>query len=62
MRGHLNDIAVLKLESKIPLNNLAVPTVLPIQGEATPENQAAILIGWGLNYVSLFNLIQKKID
>lgn len=53
-RGYANDIAILKLESEIPLSNLAVPAVLPKQGDATPENKPAILVGWGLNYVRLF--------
>lgn len=44
---------MLKLQTEIPLDALSVPTLLPRQGDATPEDQNAVLIGWGLPYVSI---------
>lgn len=45
-------VNIFQLVSAIPLSQYAKKTVLPTQSSATPGNQAAVLVGWGLPYVS----------
>ncbi|KAB0804633.1 hypothetical protein PPYR_01603 [Photinus pyralis] len=45
---HANDVAVLKLMSAIPIDNVNVrPTTLPSQAESAPDGNWGVLAGWG---------------
>ncbi|KAF5290819.1 hypothetical protein FQA39_LY14581 [Lamprigera yunnana] len=41
------DVAVLTLKDPIPLSDAARPVNLPAQGEAAPDNEPSVLLGWG---------------
>ncbi|XP_017776593.1 PREDICTED: trypsin-3-like [Nicrophorus vespilloides] len=47
-KNHINDVAVLTLNSEIPFDENAQPVTLPEQSSSTPGNQNAVLAGWGL--------------
>ncbi|KAB0804632.1 hypothetical protein PPYR_01602 [Photinus pyralis] len=47
-QNHINDVAILKLASAIPIDNVNVkPVILPSQGETAPDGEWAVLAGWG---------------
>ncbi|KAK4874969.1 hypothetical protein RN001_014329 [Aquatica leii] len=54
-----NDVAVLKLESDIPISALASPVNLPEQDEQPISNSASILAGWGSTGITSPKRLQK---
>ncbi|KAF5295151.1 hypothetical protein FQR65_LT10539 [Abscondita terminalis] len=54
-----NDVAVLLLESEIPLGELASPVTLPAQDEQPISNSVSLLAGWGSTGITSPTRLQK---